>query len=329
MARKRTPWRHLPTALAGLALAAAPGVAFAGGLVAAHPYADGSPVDRWAREMVQCVDSALGIPFDLLPGGAIGRTADVHEAVVNGHLDLAFLPAIAIAKDWPGLRLLVSPGAITSPRQALQLSEGTALLQALDESGGNENGVRVAAIGWQYQVVAKRLGTGDQFDGMKIRASPTHTDFFSKLGATTIVLPLSEVLFAMNVGVIDGAVLGTTYVADLRSFGKGEPLTLMWSDEFTPLVTPIVVVMGAFSLKNWGEKLLYILREECAEATRVFNERALDEARAAVRAAQDSGFEVVDYDEAEWASVAEAFFEEAADRSEDAYDVAAILDQAR
>jgi TRAP-type C4-dicarboxylate transport system substrate-binding protein len=296
--------------------AAVPSKAVAGGLIAAHPFADQSAVDLWGREMANCVGSSFGIPVELLPAGTIGRSDDLLDALRKGQLDLAILPVATIARVWSGIGLLLEPGAVTDPQNAIRLSRSESFLRALDDLGDRELGLSVVAVGWQYQVLALRDAEDDVVVGKRIRTlGEPNMRLLSELGATPFVLPRSEVFFALSFGVIDGGVVGADELEYL-SAGKGGPMTLIWSDAFVPFVTPLAVVMSANTQRNWGEKLLFVLRSDCAEVAERFNRQSIEQAIESVRAAASTGMKVVDYDLATWREATAKAFDAAVAKSE-------------
>jgi TRAP-type C4-dicarboxylate transport system substrate-binding protein len=287
----------------------------AGGLTVAHPFSEGSDVDGWMRDLSACIESRFGLPAEIISGGYFSSSEEMRGAALKGQFDLVILPLTTLAQEWPAVRLLATPGAVSNPDEVARLSRSqvfTDMLRELSEDGG---GLNILAIGWQYQVIAHRGNPSDDWSGQKIRSfGEEYAKLFSNFGAEQFILPSGEVSFALSFGAIDGAVVRTDEIRNLSETSK-EPLTLYWSDNYTPLTSPIALTITDYAEQNWGKDLARIIQEDCREVTQRFNQRSIEGAVAAVRDAAASGADVQPLDDTKWSPVVQRVFDETVVRS--------------
>jgi TRAP-type C4-dicarboxylate transport system substrate-binding protein len=318
MVRTRRSRDLLLAGLGAFALALHAESGKAGGLTIAHPFAEGSEVDVWVQGLSKCIGERFGIPAEILGGGFFSSSEELRDATLKGQFDLVVLPLTTLAQDWPALRLLVTPGAVSSPDEVMRLSQSKAFIELLNQLSAEVGGLHVLAIGWQYQVLAYHGEVPDDLGGQKIRSfGEQYAQLFSRFGAEQFAIPSGEVGFALSFGAIDGAIVRTEEIKSLQETSK-EPLTLYWSDNYTPLTSPIALTMSGYSEQNWGKDLVRVIQEDCAEVTQSFNQQSIETAFAAVRDAEASGAVVRPLDEPRWSEVVQKVFDETTMQSDSA-----------
>jgi len=285
------------------------GACRAGGLTAASAFPSSSEIDAWTADFANCVSERIGAPVEVYSGGKLGDATDLVGAIQKGSIDFAVIPVASLASSWNALGLLTVPGAVSTPDEILRVSRNREFTTFLDKMNAG-SGFHIVGLGWQYQTLVgdRRLvgrPAGWNVDLTNVAAA----DVFSRLGATPLHLPTSDVPTALSVGLIDGAVLDVDATAWFVKEGLTPSVT--WSDDYTPLVTPVAIVLSDKTSRNWGEEFLRGIREKCAEVTNLFNEEALKIAMDDIYRLKDAGVNVEGYDLSVWSQVLSEAYKDA------------------
>ncbi len=154
-----------------------------------------------------------------------------------------------------------------------------------------------------YQVVLKEPLTGNALSGRKVRGSPSYIAALSKLGASPVILPGSEIYPALERGTVDGAawpIMGTV------SFRWHEVADYLMRPSFGQ-VSYLVLV----NLDTWNG-LDEETRQQLEKATHAFEPMASDIFREIVKdevaALQENGMQVTELTAEQTETLREGWF---------------------
>ncbi|HEX7007638.1 MAG TPA: TRAP transporter substrate-binding protein DctP [Alphaproteobacteria bacterium] len=159
---------------------------------------------KWVDEFNKQAKGVLQINF--IGGPEVTPSNQQGQALKNGLIDMIFCP--------PGLYLNLMPEgeAISgSNKTPLELRKDGAydLLDKIMRKRLNATLIAHVAGGNKFYIwlkdEPKRLPDGSiDFSGIKLRTSPLWKEFFTAIGATTIIIPNTEVYTALERGTVDG-----------------------------------------------------------------------------------------------------------------------------
>jgi TRAP-type mannitol/chloroaromatic compound transport system substrate-binding protein len=271
------------TAAISLAMTAAD-PACAGGLTLAHPYfytESGTTIEIWAEELSACVAEVTGIYVEVIGGGKLGRPDQLANAVAEGLIDMAILPARALIDRWPELSELDQPGWVYDPQDRMKLSESQTFIETLNNMGGRDHNLELVAVGWQHAIPVGAGSGLEDLRGKKLGVSDTMTmEGLKRIGANPIPIPASKILLALDYGVVDGAIV------DAEMARRGGFKELKWSPDFAPFASSVVVLMNATTAEAFGEDLPSWIRIKCLHLTHEFNARGIEEIASLARGAK-------------------------------------------
>jgi TRAP-type mannitol/chloroaromatic compound transport system substrate-binding protein len=168
-------------------------------------------VEDWAKRMNAASGGRLEI--QMLPAGSVVPLAQSLEAIRAGVLDgHVSYPTLYAGID-PGFAPLGDiPGAFDSPYQLVEFWYYYGGLDLLREAYSRFNIYTIGVGTGSFEAIPSRkpLKSLADFKGLKMRSPPgISSAILEKLGASPVVMPLTEVFSALEKGVIDAADNGT------------------------------------------------------------------------------------------------------------------------
>lgn len=185
-----------------------------------------SAVERWAENVAAKTDGRVEI--EVVPIGSVVGYTETVDAVQAGLLTghVAF-PGYWSGRE-PGLSAIGDlPGAYANPSQAQEMMEAQGGLDLLREMYAKFNMYPIGVTWWGMESIPTRVELNGIADlkGVKVRAPQgIASDLFTKLGASVVNLPGSEVYGAFEKGVIDATDWGTLAMNEdigIHSIAKG------------------------------------------------------------------------------------------------------------
>jgi TRAP-type transport system periplasmic protein len=181
-------------------------------------------LDEWAKEVEKATNGRVKIT--IYPGGTLSTAVQLYDSVRTGVVDLAWF----LQGYTPGKFPLTS--AIELPFMASSAKQGSAALWELYENSpelqAEYGGVKVLSM-WvvdpgQLMTNRKIVRNMNDVKGLKLRiGSDTLKPTAEALGAVPILMPINELFDALQKGVVDGTLLGTSAIRTfkLQSLLKG------------------------------------------------------------------------------------------------------------
>ncbi len=170
-------------------------------------------IDAWTKEVEKATEGRVKIT--IYPGGTLAGAVQLYDAVSTGAVDLAwFLQGMTPGK-FPLSSVIELPFMATSATQASQVTWG--LYEKFPELKAEYAGVKVLWL-WtvdtgQLMTTKKAVRVVDDMKGLKLRVgSATQNPMTEALGAVPVLMPIGELYDALQKGVVDGTLLGTSAV---------------------------------------------------------------------------------------------------------------------
>lgn len=179
---------------------------------------------QWVKEVEQATNGRIKIT--IYPGGTLSTPVQLYDNVRTGVVDLAWFLQGYTPGKFPLTSVIELPFMATSAKQGSQaiceLYETTPELQA------EYTGVKLLTI-WtvdtgQLMTSKKVVRNVNDIKGLKLRiGSDTLKPTAEALGAVPILMPINELFDALQKGVVDGTLLGTSAIRTfkLQSVLKG------------------------------------------------------------------------------------------------------------
>lgn len=181
-------------------------------------------LDQWAKDVDKATNGRVKIT--IYPGGTLSTAVQLYDSMKTGVIDLAWF----LQGYTPGKFPLTS--VIELPFMTSSAKQGSAVLWELyansPELQAEYAGVKVLSM-WvvdpgQLMTNRKVVHNMNDIKGMKLRiGSDTLKPTAEALGAVPILMPINELYDALQKGVVDGTLLGTSAIRTfkLQSLLKG------------------------------------------------------------------------------------------------------------
>lgn len=194
----------------------------------------------WAKEVARRTDNDLTIR--LFGGGALGKgPVQQYKRAVDGVADIAFGLQGYTSSLFPRTLLVDLPGFEVENNVVMT----NRLWDAMPLIRGEYKGTRLLAA-WTigpYVVMTKKrpVRSMEDLKGLKLRTTSRLLAKALQLwGATPLTMPITRVYNALQTGVIDGLLIGSSAI---RSFKLGEQVRFY--TESPPLYTSLFLAMNA------------------------------------------------------------------------------------
>jgi TRAP-type C4-dicarboxylate transport system substrate-binding protein len=184
-------------------------------------------LDQWTKDVEKATDGRVKIT--IYPGGAISTAVQLYDTVRTGVADLAWFLQGYTPGKFPLTSVVELPFMASSSKQGSpalwELYENSPELQA--EYGG----VKVLSM-WvvdtgQLMTSRKVVRNLNDLKGLKIRiGSDTTKATAEALGAVPILMAINELYDAMQKGVVDGTLLGTSAIRTFKLANLLKGLTI-------------------------------------------------------------------------------------------------------
>lgn len=174
-------------------------------------------IDQWAKE----VDKATAgrVKITIYPGGALSTAVQLYDTVKTGVADMAWFLQGYTPGKFPLTSVIELPFMATSAKQGSQaLWE---LYQSSPEMQAEYKGVNVLSM-WvvdpgQLMTTRKVVHNLNDVKGLKIRiGSDTLKPTAEALGSVPILMAINELYDALQKGVVDGTLLGTSAIRTFK-----------------------------------------------------------------------------------------------------------------
>ncbi|MGI9525253.1 MAG: TRAP transporter substrate-binding protein DctP [Hyphomicrobiaceae bacterium] len=215
-------------ATAGVAaiLSAAPQVASAENWSMATPWGGGPLLEYNAKGIAKDIEflSDNKIKVEVFPGGTLGKALKVTEAVKRG--------VAQIGHNWAGYDWGIDRTGVLFGAFAGTMSHEK-MVHWLFRGGGADllmqwrmEKFNVAAFPCGSQPAEvflhthKKVASLNDYKGIKVRTSGAWAEIAEKLGASTVILPGSEVYPALERKVVDGIEWGTPFMNESAGYEK-------------------------------------------------------------------------------------------------------------
>ncbi len=268
---------------------------------------EGSVWYKSLREADQRIRTATEgrVKFKIYPGGVSGNESAIIRKIRIGQLHAGSISAVGL------IDIDRSPLALQLPRLITSFDE---LRYVRDKMEGyldqriEEKHFKVLAwaeVGWTYFFTREPVTTPEALKRVKMYAwegDPPATQAFLKVGLKPVTVPSTDVLPALQTGMIDGFPTSALSALSFQWFGLCKyMLNIKWA----PMIGATVV-----SLRTWNRispddqaKVLAIMRDVIQD----LNERVLQLDRDAIEEMKKYGLQVVEpQDMAAWERFAEA-----------------------
>ncbi|SFP18424.1 TRAP transporter substrate-binding protein [Tranquillimonas alkanivorans] len=225
----------LKTALLGAALAlpqaaAAETLSFAHWVPPQHTLTE-STIEPFAEGVSEATSGELDV--EVFPGGELGAgPLEQYVRVVQGVADIVWGLQGYTSSQFPRTMIAELPGVVTEDRRGYEVlwdAWEAGLLQ--DEYPGTKPLALWTSEPNIFIMKDVDVRSPEDLEGLKIRVSGSVAgDIIEALGAIPVQMPAGEIYNALQTGLIDGVVTGTSAVGDFRldevanSYTYGAPL---------------------------------------------------------------------------------------------------------
>jgi TRAP-type transport system periplasmic protein len=252
------------------------------------------------------------VELDVHPGAALGPAPEYFDMTVDGVVDMSYGMPVYTPGHFRLTSVVELPFLFDSAEQA------SAVLQELYETQPaiqeEFEGVEVLAL-WTHDLgelftVDEPVASAEDLAGMSIRSpGPIQNALVERVGATPVTVPVPEAYDALERGVVDGIVIGSTA---LRSFALQEVINYATVGGF--FVSPFFLVVNDDSWNRISAEDQEVIRSWIDERMETvpwdFYDSGYEDIFASL---PDEGVEVVELDEAElaeWRAIGEEVIEE-------------------
>ena len=145
----------------------------AGGLRIAHPYGSGSVFDDWIQNFSRRAEVGLNQKIEVYPGGTLGSSRGLFEAVKLGSVEFALIPAEIISREVPDFEVLSLPTVFENAEDARRANENEKFLKILSNSA-EAIGVIPLGFGWTFWGIAsisKPISEPSDLKGQRVRTA--------------------------------------------------------------------------------------------------------------------------------------------------------------
>ena len=171
-------------------------------------------------------DSGGRIKTEIYPASQLGSIPRQIEGTQFGAIQCAIIPPEFFVGVDERFEVLASPGLVDSIEHAHRLTTDPAT-QKLILGLGTDKGLHGAGLflnGMSSVIAKKAIRNLGDFKGKKIRTLPSkfQTEPINRLGASSVVMTLGDVLPALQQGTIDGSIGSIVIFTPMRFPGGGE-----------------------------------------------------------------------------------------------------------
>lgn len=174
-------------------------------------------LEKWTKDVDQATDGRVKIA--IFPGGALSTAVQLYDSTKMGVADLAWFLQGYTPGKFPLTSVVELPFMGTSGRQASQaLWE---LYETSPEMQAEYAGVKVLSM-WsvdtgQLMTARKVVQNVEEIKGLKLRiGSDTLKPTVEALGAVPILMGIGDLFDALQKGVVDGTLLGTSAIRTFK-----------------------------------------------------------------------------------------------------------------
>ncbi len=184
-------------------------------------------LDQWAKDVEKATEGRVKIT--IYPGGALSTAVQLYDTVKTGVADLCWFLQGYTPGKFPLTSVIELPFMATSAKQGSQaLWE---LYETSPEMQAEYAGVKVLTI-WtvdtgQLMTTRKVVRNVNDIKGLKLRiGSDTLKPTAEALGAVPILMAINELYDALQKGVVDGTLLGTSAIRTFKLHAVLNGLTI-------------------------------------------------------------------------------------------------------
>lgn len=174
-------------------------------------------LDQWVKDVEKATDGRVKIT--IYPGGSLSTAVQLYDSVRTGVVDMAWFLQGYTPGKFPLTSVMELPFMATSAKQGS--SALWDLYQNSPEMQAEYGGVNVLSM-WvvdagQLITTKKVVRNMNDIKGMKLRiGSDTLKPTADALGAVPILMAINELFDAMQKGVVDGTLLGTSAIRTFK-----------------------------------------------------------------------------------------------------------------
>jgi len=181
-------------------------------------------LDQWAKDVEKATNGRVKIT--IYPGGTLSTAVQLYDTLRTGVVDLAWFLQGYTPGKFPLTSVIELPFMATSAKQGSSVI--WELLENSPELQAEYGGVKVLSV-WvvdpgQLMTTRKVVRNFNDVKGLKLRiGSDTLKPTAEALGAVPILMAINELYDALQKGVVDGTLLGTSAIRTfkLQSLLKG------------------------------------------------------------------------------------------------------------
>lgn len=184
-------------------------------------------LDQWVKDVEQATKGRVKIT--IYPGGALSTAVQLYDTVKTGVVDICWFLQGYTPGKFPLTSVIELPFMATSAKQGSQaLWE---LYETYPEMQAEYAGVKVLTI-WtvdtgQLMTTRKVVRNVNDIKGLKLRiGSDTLKPTAEALGAVPILMAINELYDALQKGVVDGTLLGTSAIRTFKLHAVLNGLTI-------------------------------------------------------------------------------------------------------
>lgn len=261
------------TVLAGLAAPFVANRAMAGGefVRLASPFEESSPVNQILYDATERIrrETDWAVDIEILPRGSFGKSSDYTALLQKGALDFALLPDAMLGRLQPRLAAL-NYGPFFGDFetwQNFQNSNAKPMIRRLMSAAS----VDLIGAGWwsaQHICLRKPIRQLSDLKGITVRNNAPNSPLTAALrqvGVKTLVLAHGDLLPALSLGNIDGAVLSVAYKENTALYSMLRAVVVPPIGGSTYWLSASRQTMRRIS-RNYGKGLESIVRENLTNA---------------------------------------------------------------
>jgi TRAP-type transport system periplasmic protein len=164
-------------------------------------------IKPWSDTVTQKTDG--GLKFTLFPGSALGKAEDHYDLVVKGTADIAIFTQSFTPGRFPLTAVTELPFVVTTTDATSRtLADLYREFPEIQKEYADTHPIFLSINGGlELYTTKKAVRTLDDIKGLTIRASGQQSaDMLKALGATPILMPMTDLYTAMQKGTVDGCV---------------------------------------------------------------------------------------------------------------------------
>ncbi len=283
--------------LFGVLVTASVGPAWAGGneFRIAHPYNPGSIFGDWVANFAERVEVRTDLRLRIYPGGAVGHSHSLFQAVRSGSIELALVPAEIIATEVPDFQVLSLPGLFRGAEDARRVVENGKLREVLSSSAEKQGFVPLG-FGWTFWSIASTsqyIADPRDLKGQRVRtASQLGAELIELAGANPVRIPYSDTFAALQAGYVDAIM--TTGAGWENLVKTGAVRSITWSPDFSVAPFGYVLIMNSGMWHKFARKWQRPLLDAALEAGIEFQQKQVEQEKELISAALEMGMKLIE-----------------------------------